>query len=441
MAAPHAENSTATTRSAPSTDSELLDRFRPVFERIAEGALDRETSRRIPLEEGRWLSDAGFGALRVPRELGGSGATLRQLFLLLIELGAAESNLVQALRVHFRFTEDRWRERDTERGRVWLERIGSGAIVGNASTERSGNVRGRTNTTLRRDGDTLVLNGVKYYSTGSLYADYISVAVVDEGGKRVTALVRSDSPGVQLLDDYTGFGQRGSASGTSIFTDVAVDDADVIPTEQVYAGQLAIVQLVHLATLSGIVHRAVEETAGFVRRRRRSYSQASADLPREDPQIQQVLGRAEASAYATKQIVLGVADALDRAVDARYALRTGPSENRTPAAESEIRELELQAELDVYRAQTTVIDLALRATTEIFEVGGASALDESLHLDRHWRNARTLASHNPVIYRERQLGDYVLNGTEPFHLPSVGEAPSVAAGSTPALSVVSDRKS
>lgn len=425
--------------SGPATDAQLLERFRPVFERIADGAVDRETSRRLPLDEARWLSEAGFGALRVPTELGGSGVTLRQLFLLLIELGAAESNLVQALRVHFRFTEDRWRERDTERGRRWLERIGAGAIVGNASTERGGNVRGRTNTTLRRNGDTLVLNGVKYYSTGSLYSDYISVAVVDEGGERVTALVRSDAPGVQLLDDYTGFGQRASASGTSIFTDVAVDDDDVIPVQQVYAGQLAIVQLVHLATLSGIVRRAVDETASFVRRRRRSYSQASADLPREDPQIQQVLGRVDAAAHAAQQIVLGVASALDRAVDARFVLRTAAPEQRTPAAESELRELEVQAELDVYRAQTTVIDLVLRATTEIFEVGGASALDESLHLDRHWRNARTLASHNPVIYRERQLGDYVLNGTEPFHLPSVGEAPGLFVAESdggPTLSIV-----
>ncbi|WP_216916976.1 acyl-CoA dehydrogenase [Nocardia noduli] len=422
------------------TDTELLERFRPVFDRIAEGALDRETTRRIPLEEAGWLRDRGFGALRVPRELGGSGATLRQLFLLLIELGAAESNLVQALRVHFRFTEDRWRERDTERGQLWLRRIGEGAIVGNASSERSGNVRGQTNTTLRKQGDKLLLNGVKYYSTGSLYSDYISVAVVRDDGERVTALVPSTAEGVQLLDDYSGFGQRTSASGTSTFTDVEVDPDAVIAFDRVFAGQVAIVQLVHLATLAGIVRRAVDETAGFVRRRRRSYSQASADLPREDPQVQQVLGRADAVAHAAAEIVLGVAAALDRASDARFALRTAAREQRTPEAEARVRALELDAELNVYRAQTTVIDLVLRTTTEIFEVGGASALDESLHLDRHWRNARTLASHNPVIYRERQLGDYLLNGTEPLNQPSVGEAPGLAPAaddSAPALVVVS----
>ncbi|WP_261554224.1 hypothetical protein [Frankia tisae] len=408
----------------PPTDVELSERFRPVLARIAEGALERETTRRLPLAEAEWLRELGFGALRVPRELGGSGATLRQLFALLVELGAAESNLVQALRVHFRFTEDRLAERDTERGQLWLKRVGSGAIVGNASSERSGNLLGRTNTQLRREDGRLLLAGTKYYSTGSLYADYISVAVAADDGTRLAALVPSQAAGVQLLDDYSGFGQRLSASGTSIFTDVEVAEEDLIPFEQRYAGQLSIVQLVHLATLAGIVRRAVDETAGFVRDRKRSYGQASADLPREDPQVLQVLGRVDAVAHAAREIVLGVAGRLDEAADRRFALRTTPPERRSPEDEAAVAAIELAAELDVYRAQTIVIELALRATTEIFEVGGSSALDESLHLDRHWRNARTLASHNPVIYRERQLGDHLVNETKPVFLPSVGEAPA-----------------
>ncbi|RRQ26567.1 acyl-CoA dehydrogenase [Rhodococcus sp. Eu-32] len=422
--------STSLIADAPPTDDELLDRFRPIFERIAEGALEREKVRRVPIEEATWLRDRGFGAIRVPREFGGLGATQRQLFALLIELGAAESNLVQALRVHFRFTEDRLRERDTERGQLWLRRIADGAIVGNASSEREGNVRGRTNTTLRANGDTFLLNGTKYYSTGSLYADYISVAVTDDDGQRVTALVRSDAPGLHVLDDYSGFGQRTSGSGTTILTDVVVRPEDIIGRQEVQGGQLAGLQLTHLAALSGIVRAAVDETADFVRRRRRSYSQSNGDLPREDPQVQQVIGRVDAVAYATKQIVLGAVDELDAATDARFALRVASPEDHTPDAEEAVRKLELAAELGAYRAQTTVIDLALRATAEIFEVGGSSALDESLHLDRHWRNARTLSSHNPAIYRERGIGDFVLNGNEPVHVPSVGIAPGLAQEDT-----------
>ncbi|MCX4098539.1 acyl-CoA dehydrogenase family protein [Nocardia sp. alder85J] len=427
---PPIETITATTDLAPAAavgDAELLARFRPLFDDIAAGAVEREAGRRLPIEEIRRLRAAGFGALRVPRELGGSGVSLRQLFLLLTELGAADSNLVQALRVHYRFTEERLAERDTERGREWLRRIGSGVLVGNASSERSGNVRGRTNTTLTPDGDRLVLNGTKYYSTGSLYSDYISVAVTGDDGGRVTALVRNDTPGIELFDDYSGFGQYASASGTTVFTDAAVDPDNVITQQFRIAGQQAVLQLTHLATLAGIARRAVDDIAEFVRRRRRSYGHSTADLPRDEALVQQVIGKADATAHAARDIVLSVAARLDRVVDDRRAYALLPEEDRTAEADNAIRDLEVAAELDVYRAQSIVIELVLRTTTEIFEVGGASALDASLRLDRHWRNARTLSSHNPLIYRQRQIGDHLLNGTVPNNIPSVGEAPGLAA--------------
>ncbi|RAK30411.1 alkylation response protein AidB-like acyl-CoA dehydrogenase [Actinoplanes lutulentus] len=398
-----------------------MTRFRPLFDKIAAGALDRDRTRALPLDEARELTALGFGALRVPEELGGSGASLYQLFDLLIELGAADSNLVQAFRVHFRFTDDRWEERDTDRGRAWLKRIGDGAFVGNASSERAGNVRGRTNTTLRHEGGRLLLSGTKYYSTGSLYADWISVAVTRDDDEKVTVLVPRDAPGVELIDDYSGFGQRTSGSGTSVFTDVAVDDFDIIPYQPRLAGTNSVVQLVHLATLAGIARRAVDDIAEFVRRRRRSYSQGSADLPADDPLVQQVLGRVDAIAHTSRQIVLQVAADLDAAKNARYAHRTNPTSVRV----NDVHELEKHAELGVLRAQSVVIDQVLHATTEIFEVGGASAVEENLRLDRHWRNARVLSSHNPAIYRERLIGEHLLTGELPVFIPGVGEAPSL----------------
>ncbi|WP_208537931.1 acyl-CoA dehydrogenase family protein, partial [Pseudomonas aeruginosa] len=80
-------------------DYELLaQRFRPIFARIAEGAVERERQRELPHEAIAWLKQAGFGAVRVPREHGGAGASLPQLVQLLIELAEADSNITQALR-------------------------------------------------------------------------------------------------------------------------------------------------------------------------------------------------------------------------------------------------------------------------------------------------------------------------------------------------------
>lgn len=69
------------------TDYEqLAATFRPIFARIAQGAAAREQNRILPDEQIRWLKEAGFGTVRIPREKGGWGASLPQLIALLIEL-------------------------------------------------------------------------------------------------------------------------------------------------------------------------------------------------------------------------------------------------------------------------------------------------------------------------------------------------------------------
>lgn len=286
-------------------------------------------------------------------------------------------------------------------------------MFGTAVSEREGTFR-QPSTTLREVNGRFVVNGTKYYSTGALYADYLTVAVLDEAGERRTAVVRADAPGVERIDDWVGFGQRGSASGTTVFADAEVEGPEFLfPPPGGTAGHLAHFQLTHLATIAGIVRRATDEIAEFVRLRHRTYPQAKTAVATQDPLIQQVVGRADASAYAIRATVLDAATSLDSAADARYALTITPKAERTPEAEEETAALELKAELDAYRAQSIVLELGLKTTTEIFEVGGSSALDRKYQFDRHWRNVRTLASHNPLIYREQQLGDYVLNGTPP----------------------------
>ena len=73
----------------------------------------------------------------------------------------------------------------------------------------------------------------------------------------------------------------------------------------------------------------------------------------------------------------------------------------------------IEAEVAVTQAQLVIIGAAVRATTRLFDALGASGVSEELGLDRHWRNARTLASHNPVVYKARILGDLFINGKDP----------------------------
>lgn len=391
---------TSTTRKT-FTDAELDEVFTPIFERIAAGAVDREIDRRLPYDEVGWLKEKKFGALRVPVAHGGYGVSVRQLFRLLIDLAAAESNLPQALRVHWSFVEDQLLAEPGPVRDGWLRAVSDGTLVGNAITEPGVGAVDRYRTALTPSGAAWALNGVKYYSTGSLYADHILVAA-DRDGERLGILVDAGADGVRQNDDWDGFGQRLTASGTTEFTDVAVTEDRILGPGYGVAGvtyATSYLQLVQLAVLAGIAQRAERDAKEYVEARTRTYTHGAADLPRQDPLVQQVIGRLSAATFSARASVLAVADVLDA------ALADGAKDEKAIIA----------AELAAGQAQLAVIDTVLAATTQLFELGGASIVSERLRLDRHWRNARTISVHNPAIFKARSIGDHLLNGADlPF---------------------------
>lgn len=408
----HRERMTSTAARSIS-DAELDEIFTPIYERIAAGAVDRETDRRLAYDEVGWLRTARFGALRVPVEYGGFGAGVRQLFRQLIELAAAESNLPQALRVHWVFVEDQLSAETGPRRDHWLRAVAEGTLVGNAITEPGVGAVDRYRTRLTPDGNGWLLNGVKYYSTGSLYADHILVAA-DRAGDRVAVLVDANAAGVRQHDDWDGFGQRLTASGTTEFTDVAVHEEQILGPGYGAAGPTyatAYLQLIQLAVLAGIAQRAERDVREWVAQRTRGYTHSAADLPRHDPLVQQIIGRLSAAAFSARATVLAVAELLDE------VLAAGVKDEKAL----------VEVELAAAQAQLAVIDTVLPATSELFDVGGASITSERLRLDRHWRNARTVSVHNPAIQKARAIGDHLLNGADLPFAWSAGERTSGAS--------------
>ncbi|KAA6167243.1 acyl-CoA dehydrogenase family protein [Pseudomonas veronii] len=388
----------------------LAARFRPIFARIAEGAVERERTRALPFEPIKWLKQAGFGAVRVPVEFGGAGASLPQLFQLLIELAAADSNVTQALRGHFAFVEDRLNAQAFSPQNAWFGRFVAGELVGNAWTEVGDVKIGQVITRISRQGEQWVANGTKFYSTGSLFADWIDLyAQRDDTGADVIAAVRVQQPGVRQSDDWDGFGQRTTGSGTSVFENAVVEDDHLIDFSTRFKYQTAFYQLTLLAVLVGSGQAAVREVAQQVRVRTRVFSHGNAAAVRDDAQVQQVVGKASAQVYTAEAATLRAAQASQRAYVAHFA----------KDAQAE-REANIAAELESAQAQVVIADLVLRATSDLFNALGASAARTSLQLDRHWRNARTAASHNPLIYKERIIGDWEINGTEPPYVWQIG---------------------
>ncbi len=393
------------------TDYEqLAQRFRPIFARIAEGAVERERNRSLPHEQIRWLKAAGFGAVRVAQEHGGGGASLPQLFQLLIELAAADSNIPQALRGHFAFVEDRLNAHASSPQDTWFQRFVAGDLVGCAWTEIGAVKIGEVLTRVSRQGDKWVVNGTKYYSTGSIFSDWIDLfAQRDDSGADVIAAIRTQQPGVTLSDDWDGFGQRTTGSGTTVFDNAVVEEQNIIDFATRFKYQTAFYQLVLNAVLVGSGRAAVNDFARQVGQRTRIYSHGNGPSADQDPQIQQVVGKASAQVYGAEAATLRAAHAAQRAYLARL---NGDLQQE--------RDANIDAELESAQAQVAVAELVLDATSKLFNALGASATSLTRQLDRHWRNARTAASHNPLIYKERIIGDWEINGTEPPYVWQIG---------------------
>lgn len=401
---------------------DLIDRFQPLFDRIAEGTIRRERERILPREQVRWLSEAGFTAITVPALHGGIGASPTDLFALLIRLGEADSNLPQLLRAHFSFVEGL--VLDPVGQDVWFSRVLAGQVFGNASHERSGAEVGSLVTKIRPDGggngsrDGWRLDGEKAYSTGTLFADWTSVTAEDPDGNVVGVTVPVGADGVEVVDDWNGFGQRLTGTGTTRFVDVRVDPENVRDEHDSGRPTLlpSFLQTILLSALAGVARATSRDAADFVRSRTRVYSQGVGATAAADPLVQSIVGRISADAVAAEALVLDAAAAIERA---HSAVVEG-------AREDDVDTLVAAAELRTVQAQLTVVELTLRSTTALFEVGGASATDRDRALDRHWRNARTIASHNPVVFQQRLIGDHIVNGSPLQYFWATGESRSTA---------------
>lgn len=386
----------------PITDAELDARFAPIYARIAEGAVAREQQRTLAHEPVAWLREAGFGAVRVPRSHGGLGATLPQLLRQLVRLGQADSNLPQIFRAHFGFVEGRLSSNDAASQDYWFARVVAGELWGAAMAERTDSTG---NTVQLSDGDDgYRLDGEKYYCTGTLYADWVA-AVANHGDDFVSLAVPTRAPGVEREDDWDGFGQRLTGSGTTRFTQVRVQAEHLL--RRFAKGELraesyltAFYQAVHLATLAGIGRAVLADAVAFVQGRTRTFGVPGQSQPAEDPLVQAVVGRLASLAFAAEAQVSAVGQSLQAVFEAGQA-------GEVP------EQLYTDAEIYTFQAQQIVLPQVLEASTLLFEVGGASATSSARSLDRHWRNARTLASHNPAIQREQALGNYYLNGISP----------------------------
>lgn len=389
--------------------------------RIAAGAQQRDLNDENPFDQVAALKRAGFGTLRLPRDLGGAGITVPQLFSAVIDVARADPVVAHIFRTHFWFTEERLRtlggQERSDRGfgpaevasLQWLRKVADGKLFGNAFSEKGSNAVGSLvfNTRLLPDPTGgYRLEGEKFYSTGTLFSDYLTVTATTDHDSVATVVVPADRTGVKLIDDWDGFGQRRTGTGTTIFKNVAVTSDAILAdspydAEAVPSVQYASLQLFIHAVVAGILAGVVDDGVTLLRSRDRSFSHAPTERPTDDPLLQRLLGELSSTAYVAKAAVLDAAEAIAAATDSAATTSDGNPDAQL-AQDAQIRVAQVKVHLDA---------IAPEAATRLLELGGASAASRQKGLDRHWRNIRTITLHNPVAYKAVAIGANLLHDT------------------------------
>jgi alkylation response protein AidB-like acyl-CoA dehydrogenase len=379
------------------TVADLYQRAHEILPRIAAGAAERERLRVLPYEQIREIARLRLLTFRVPAAFGGPGASMAQVIRFVVDMATADANIAQALRPAFLFTEGLLAPDSREWRQRWLPRVMAGDIFGTAGWER-GAANGVVQARLTQDGHNFRANGTKSYSTGALFADWVSTSALNTDDEAVSFTVPRDREGLRLLDDWDGTGQRLTASGTTQLANLLVypDEIRALPRHGHRSAGTAFAQLFLAAVLAGIAANARDDAVQYARHHSRPIKHSVAERSADDPYVQHAIGQLAALAFAADAAVSRAASVLDLA-----------------AAEGAEPQLLTEAAVAVAQAQFFAAEAALRGGELAFETGSASATLKEYNLDRHWRNARTVANHNPRAYKAAVVGAYWLNGTEP----------------------------
>src|SRR6201996_1418709 len=357
----------------------------------------------VPRVELAAFDRSGLLAVTVPATAGGPDLPISVLAEAVRTIAAVDPAIAQVPQAHFLFTDVLavWGT-EAQQKRLFGDVLAGGRLS-NGLAERGGQHAQDLTTRLHRRGGRTRLTGRKYYCTGAITARWIGVSALDDDGRLVLAFTEREADGLHIDEDWNVMGQRATVSGTMTLTDVAVDPALVIPYGQAFTvpQQLgARAQLVHSAIQVGIAGGALADAGAFVRDKARPFFEATragwTERASEDPHTVARFGKLATRVAAAEALLGGAGGAPDG----------GSREPRDAAAAA-------RGSIAVARAKAFGSEVAGEVGNELFALSGASAADEKYDLSRHWRNARTHASHDPVDWKYHHVGNYLLNNVAP----------------------------
>lgn len=379
------------------SDAEALEIAHHLATKFKINAKQRDAERLLPFDEIEVYSQSGLWAITVPKQYGGADVSSYTLAQIIALMSGVDGSIGQIPQNHF-YSLEILRNTGTEvqKQKLYAEVL-KGARFGNALAEFKTKNASVKQTAIRPHALGFVINGEKFYCTGSLFAHRIPTLVVDEQQNQFLAFVSRETEGLELIDDWSGFGQRTTGSGSVKFNDVVVHADDVISFDQAYtqpsiSGPFA--QLIHASIETGIARAAFEETLERVRQAR-PWIDAGVTDATQDPLTLFEIGRVISDVRASELLLKQAARSIDIA-------------KTHPDVESVAK-----ASIDVAKVRAHSTDTALKASSKLIELSGSRGSQSQDALDRHWRNARVHTLHDAARWKYYFIANYVLNGTLP----------------------------
>ncbi|MCB8882212.1 SfnB family sulfur acquisition oxidoreductase [Acidisoma cellulosilytica] len=383
-------------------DAEAIQVARALAPDLAAGAIERDQKRILPRAELDLFSSSGLWGITVPRAYGGADVSFATLAEVIATISAADPSIGQIPQNHFGVVEALRVTANEEQKRRFYRGVLEGRRFGNAFSESGSKHAGIFDTKLVRDGEIYRVTGQKFYATGALFADIIPIAATAEDGNAYLVFADPKAPGLTVTDNWSGFGQRTTASGAVTLDHVAIAARDVVPAYLGYDQPSAngpVSQIIQAAVDLGIARAAIADTIDFVRTRSRPWVDSGRETAAEDPYTIAAVGDLVIRLHAAEAILALAGTSVDAAI--------AEATEQTVAA----------ASLKVAEAKVLTTEIALLAGNKLHELAGTRSTLQQHGLDRHWRNARTHTLHDPVRWKFALIGNHTLNGVLPPRHP------------------------
>ena len=376
-------------------DQDAINAAYQVADFALEGRNYRDQTRTLPFAEIEQFSQKGLGGLRIPKQYGGayvSNKTLARVFRILNKADSSVGQIPQN-QISLLYLIDLM---GTEAQKQFIfQQILDGKRLANGGPERHTKDSKTLNTSLSIENGHYYLQGEKFYSTGSSFADWLAIKAIHPEGHVVLVLVNREAQGVEVINDWDGFGQRTTSSGSVRLNHVEIDpflifDERILTAAPTYRGAYS--QLLQAAIDVGIAEAAFEDMLAAVKKAR----------PIVDAQVE----KASFEHYTLQEI-----GKLQIQLEAAILLLDEAAEylDELDQLDAVTDEQAARASILVAEAKIYANDAALNISEKLLELGGSRSSLSQFNLDQHWRNARVHTLHDPVRWKLHALGDYYLN--------------------------------